>query len=84
MKIIARAAAALALALSAPFADAQETFPSRLITVVNPNAPGGTSDIITRGMTEPLQRAFKQTVVTVNRVGAGGAVMSSASCRIRL
>jgi tripartite-type tricarboxylate transporter receptor subunit TctC len=25
-------------------------------------------------MTEPLQRAFKQTVVTINRVGAGGAV----------
>ena len=74
MKTIAIAAAALVFALSAPVTDAQETFPSRLITVVNPNAPGGTSDIITRGMTEPLQRAFKQTVVTVNRVGAGGAV----------
>ena len=74
MKTIAIATAALTFALSAPVTDAQETFPSRLITVVNPNAPGGTSDIITRGMTEPLQRAFKQTVVTVNRVGAGGAV----------
>ena len=74
MKTIAIAVAALTFALSAPVTHAQETFPSRLITVVNPNAPGGTSDIITRGMTEPLQRAFKQTVVTVNRVGAGGAV----------
>ncbi len=74
MKVITIITAALVLALSAPPASAQDTFPSRLVTVVNPNAPGGTSDIITRGMTEPLQRALKQTVVTVNRVGAGGAV----------
>jgi tripartite-type tricarboxylate transporter receptor subunit TctC len=74
MKFITPIAAALLLVLPAPRASAQEAFPSRLITVVNPNAPGGTSDIITRGMTEPLQRALKQTVVTINRVGAGGAV----------
>ena len=74
MKIIAVTAAALVLALPAPLAGAQEPFPSRIVTVVNPNAPWGTSDIITRGMTEPLQRAFRQTVITVNRVGAGGAV----------
>ena len=74
MKIIAAITAALVLALSAPPAGAQEAFPSRLITVVNPNAPGGTSDIITRGMSEPLQRSFKQTVITISRVGAGGAV----------
>ncbi len=74
MKIITIMAAVLILALPAPRAGAQEAFPSKLVTVVNPNAPGGTSDIITRGMAEPLQRAFKQTVVTINRVGAGGAV----------
>ena len=74
MKPISTTAASLFLALSASLSWGQESFPSRLITVVNPNAPGGTSDIITRGMTEPLQRAFKQTVVTINRVGAGGAV----------
>jgi tripartite-type tricarboxylate transporter receptor subunit TctC len=65
--------AALA-ALSVSPANAQEPFPSHIITVVNPNAAGGTSDIITHGMSESLQRAFKQTVVTINRVGAGGAV----------
>lgn len=74
MKTIVTTAVSLFLALSASFSGAQESFPSRLVTVVNPNAPGGTSDIITRGMTEPLQRAFKQTVITINRVGAGGAV----------
>jgi len=69
-----RTVAAIALALAAPLACAQDTFPSRLITVVNPNAPGGTADIVTRGMSEPLQRIFKQSVITVNRVGAGGAI----------
>jgi len=78
MKIVATAAAAAVLAVSAHFARAQDTFPSRLITVVNPNAPGGTADIITRGMTEPLQRAFRQSVITVNRPGAGGAVGGAA------
>lgn len=74
MKFTAMTAAALVLALSAPLAGAQETFPSRMIDVINPNAPGGTSDIITRGMMDPLRRTFKQTVITTNRVGAGGAV----------
>jgi len=72
MKIKTLIAAALAFA-AAP-AGAQDNFPSHLVTVVNPNAPGGTSDIITRGMSEPLQQALHQTVITVNRVGAGGAV----------
>jgi tripartite-type tricarboxylate transporter receptor subunit TctC len=78
MKSIAAIAAWAALAFSAVPASAQEHFPNRLVTVVNPNAPGGTADIITRGMTEPLQRAFKQSVVTVNRPGAGGAVGGAA------
>src|SRR6185295_9062597 len=78
MKTIAGAAAAAGLMLCAHGVPAQEAFPSRLLTVVNPNAPGGTADIITRGMTEPLQRALKQTVITVNRPGAGGAVGGEA------
>lgn len=74
MKLIATTAVSLLLALSASLAGAQESFPTRTVTIVNPNAPGGTSDIIGRGMIEPLQRAFKQPVIMINRVGAGGAV----------
>jgi tripartite-type tricarboxylate transporter receptor subunit TctC len=55
-------------------AHAQAPFPSRTITIVNPNAPGGTGDIIGHGMTESLRAAFKQPVILTNRVGAGGAV----------
>ena len=67
------AAALLAVLPHAP-AGAQETFPSRVINIINPNAPGGTSDIIGHGMTDALRQAFKQTVVMTSRVGAGGAV----------
>ena len=67
------AAALLAVLPAAPTV-AQETFPSRMVTIINPNAPGGTSDIIGHGMTEPLRQAFKQSVIMTSRVGAGGAV----------
>ncbi len=74
MKSTTMTAAALVFALSVPLAGAQEPFPSRMIDAINPNAPGGTSDIIIRGMMEPLRRVFKQTIIATNRVGAGGAV----------
>jgi len=75
---IAGWAVAASVGLSAvPPASAQEAFPTRTVTIVNPNAPGGTSDILARAMMEPLQRAFKQPVIAVNRVGAGGAVGGS-------
>lgn len=73
MRLIAIAAAAAVLGLGPQGAQAQE-FPARNITVVNPNAPGGMSDIISRGMTGALQRIFKQPVITTSHTGAGGAV----------
>jgi len=74
MRIVAITAAALAASLVMSFVRAQDAFPSRTVTIVNPNAPGGTSDILARGMMDSLQRALRQPVITVNRVGAGGAV----------
>jgi tripartite-type tricarboxylate transporter receptor subunit TctC len=74
VKITAVTAAVLVLSPLAPLAGAQDSFPTRTVTIVNPNAPGGTSDIIGRGMMESLQRSLKQPVIMINRVGAGGAV----------
>lgn len=74
MKRIEMIAAALLAVLAAAPAGAQEAFPSRIVNIINPNAPGGTSDIIGHGMSEPLRLAFKQPVVMTSRVGAGGAV----------
>ena len=72
--IAATTTAALWLSLVIPQVYAQEPFPSKLVTIINPNAPGGMSDIIARGMLDSLQRSFKQSVIAVGRVGAGGAV----------
>jgi tripartite-type tricarboxylate transporter receptor subunit TctC len=74
MKRIAAITSALVCALSAPLAGAQAPFPSHTVNIVNPNAPGGASDIIGHGMTESLRQAFRQPVIMTNRVGAGGAV----------
>ena len=66
--------AALAVASWPQLASAQTAFPAKPLTVVNPNAPGGTSDIIGHGMSESLRQALKQPAIMVSRVGAGGAV----------
>jgi tripartite-type tricarboxylate transporter receptor subunit TctC len=65
---------AAVLVIASAVIHAQTPFPSRTITIVNPNAPGGTGDIIGHGMTESLRTAFKQPVILTNRAGAGGAV----------
>jgi len=74
MKRIEMIAAAWLAVLAAAPAGAQEPFPSRIVNIINPNAPGGTSDIIGHGMSEPLRQALKQPVIMTSRVGAGGAV----------
>jgi tripartite-type tricarboxylate transporter receptor subunit TctC len=73
VKLVTTSAFALLCALGAQQAYAQ-TFPAKTLTIINPNAPGGTSDIIGHGMTEPLRQALRQPVVMMSRVGAGGAV----------
>jgi tripartite-type tricarboxylate transporter receptor subunit TctC len=62
--------------LSAGMAVAQDTFPSRPITIVVPYPAGGTSDIQVRMFQEPLARALGVPVVVDNKPGASGAVAS--------
>jgi len=66
--------AASAATLAAGPAIAQDTYPSRAITMVSPFPPGGVSDTITRPLDAALEAVFKQPVVLENKVGAAGAV----------
>ena len=62
---------------SAPWAGrigAQDVYPSRPITVINPFPPGGVSDTITRPLDAALEAVLKQPVVLENKTGAAGAV----------
>ena len=77
MKSVSKTVAAVAgvLALS-PAAQAQETFPSRQITVIVPFAAGGPSDVIARILGETMAKHLKQSVVIENVGGAGGTTGS--------
>jgi tripartite-type tricarboxylate transporter receptor subunit TctC len=65
------AAACLLVPLAAPAAD---QYPSKPVTIVVPYPPGGAADLTARPFGPALERALKQTIVVVNKPGAGGAV----------
>lgn len=65
--------AAGAALLAAPWVRAQ-SFPERQLTIVVPAPPGGTADISSRAIAEPLTRALGQAVAVDNKGGGNGAV----------
>ena len=50
----------------------QGSFPNKLIKIVVPYPPGGSSDIIARSISQQLSENLGQTVVVENRAGANG------------
>jgi tripartite-type tricarboxylate transporter receptor subunit TctC len=63
-----------ATALAARPAFAQETYPSRAITIINAFPPGGLNDIVTRPLAAALEPILKQPVVIDTKAGAAGQV----------
>jgi tripartite-type tricarboxylate transporter receptor subunit TctC len=55
-------------------ASAQDSYPSKPITMVVPFPPGGVADIVGRPLAAQMEKTLKQPIVVVNRTGAGGAV----------
>jgi tripartite-type tricarboxylate transporter receptor subunit TctC len=70
---IKRLALSAAIAL-VPVAAGAQTFPSRTVTIVVPNAPAGAMDMLARLLQQPLQAAWKQTVVVDYKPGGSTAV----------
>jgi tripartite-type tricarboxylate transporter receptor subunit TctC len=66
------------LVAETPCVRAEESFPSRLITIVTPLTPGTTIDILARLFADRLARHFAQSVVVINRAGAAGAIAGQA------
>jgi tripartite-type tricarboxylate transporter receptor subunit TctC len=60
--------------LLAGAAGADEPFPARPVTIVNPFPPGGQADLTGRPLAASLERLLKQPVVITNKAGAAGAV----------
>ena len=55
-------------------AQAQDSYPTKPVTMIVPFPPGGVADIVGRPLAAALEKSLKQPVVVVNRSGAGGAV----------
>lgn len=68
------AIAAAAWMLAAVAASAQESYPSKPITIVVPQTAGGANDTVARAFAQRLGPALGQPVVIENRPGAGGNV----------
>lgn len=54
--------------------NAQETFPNKPITIINPNPPGGFVDNVGRSLAIALQKTLKQPVLIINKPGANGSI----------
>lgn len=57
----------------ATFAQSQD-FPNKVVQIVVPYPPGGTSDITARILGKRLEKEWGQPVVVVNKPGGGGAL----------
>lgn len=77
-KLISAAAWALVIlvgATTAAFAD----YPDRPITITVGFAPGGTSDVAARILSERMTRSLGVAVVVENKPGAGGSIAAAAT-----
>lgn len=66
------AAAAAAFATKGSFA--QDAYPSRPVTVVNPFPPGGAVDVVARPLAVVMEPILKQPLVIETKAGAAGQV----------
>ena len=71
-------AAALVAVAGPSFA---QGYPSKPVELSVPFAPGGTTDIVARVISDPLGKVLGQPVVVVNRAGGGGIVGAAETAR---
>lgn len=58
-------------------------FPSQNVTLIVSAAPGGTTDLAARMISDPLSKALGKSVIVDNRPGGSGAIAASAVKRAK-
>lgn len=71
-------AAALTLAISANFAVAADEYPTKPISFLIPFGAGGSADLMGRALATGTEGVLGQSIVPINRPGAGGGIMYTA------
>ncbi len=61
-------------ALAANAVRAQDTYPTRQITLIAPYAAGGSTDLVARVLSEGLRARFNQPVTVENKPGGNGVI----------
>ncbi len=72
--------AVLGIAAAPGFAVAQ-AWPTKPVRVIVTFAPGGSSDVVARLISGPLQQKLGQTVIVDNKPGAGGTIGAAEAAR---
>lgn len=73
--------AATVLSVAVPAAGAQGSWPTKPITFVVPQNPGGANDVIARAVAQGLENTLGQPVIVENRAGANGNVGTAQVAR---
>jgi tripartite-type tricarboxylate transporter receptor subunit TctC len=72
---------AAAVVLASAATSAAEPFPSKMVRIIVPYAPGGSIDLVARVLAKNIQDSVGQTVIVENKPGAGGALGMDALVR---
>ena len=84
-RALLQARAALLLLASLSFAASQlaqaQAFPSKPIRIIVPSAPGGSFDILSRAIAQPVSASLGQALIVENRPATGGIVGVEALAR---